>query len=70
MRELQYRPLASARALRGRGHAIGILMAEIANPFFPEILDGVAQALDKTDYQHSSASVTPRRYSKNGWLKR
>ena len=51
MRELQYRPLASARALRGRGHAIGILMAEIANPFFPEILDGVAQALDKTDYQ-------------------
>ena len=26
-------------------------MAEIANPFFPEILDGVAQALDKTDYQ-------------------
>src|ERR1700686_83702 len=51
VRELNYRPLASARALRGRGHAIGILMAEIANPFFPQIIDGVAQALDSTDYQ-------------------
>jgi LacI family transcriptional regulator len=51
VRELNYRPLASARALRGRGHAIGVLMAEIANPFFPQIIDGVAQALDGTDYQ-------------------
>ena len=51
VRELNYRPLASARALRGRGHAIGILMAEISNPFFPQIIDSMAQALDNTDYQ-------------------
>jgi DNA-binding LacI/PurR family transcriptional regulator len=51
VRDLNYRPLASARALRGRGQAIGILMQEIANPFFPEILEGVAQALAPEEYQ-------------------
>jgi LacI family transcriptional regulator, galactose operon repressor len=49
--ELDYRPHAGARAMRGRTFTIGVLLPHIRNPFFPEILDGVTEQLDGADYQ-------------------
>ncbi|MFI9169856.1 LacI family DNA-binding transcriptional regulator [Streptomyces lincolnensis] len=49
--ELGYRPLAAARGLRGQTYTIGVMLPDIRNPFFPEILDGITGCLDDTDYQ-------------------
>ncbi|NUP17608.1 MAG: LacI family DNA-binding transcriptional regulator [Streptomyces sp.] len=49
--ELGYRPLAAARGLRGRTYTIGVMLPDIRNPFFPEILDGITGCLEDTDYQ-------------------
>ncbi len=49
--ELGYRPLAAARGLRGQTYTIGVMLPDIRNPFFPEILDGVTGCLEGTDYQ-------------------
>lgn len=49
--ELGYRPLAAARGLRGQTYTIGVMLPDIRNPFFPEIVDGVTGRLADTDYQ-------------------
>ncbi|PTH85619.1 LacI family transcriptional regulator [Streptomyces sp. A244] len=49
--ELGYRPLAAARGLRGRTYTIGVMLPDIRNPFFPEILDGITGRLADTNYQ-------------------
>ncbi|MFJ2967036.1 LacI family DNA-binding transcriptional regulator [Streptomyces collinus] len=49
--ELSYRPLAAARGLRGQTYTIGVMLPDIRNPFFPEILDGITGRLADTDYQ-------------------
>jgi LacI family transcriptional regulator len=49
--ELGYRPHAGARGLRGQTYTIGVMLPDIRNPFFPEILDGITQALEGTEYQ-------------------
>ncbi|MDX2600566.1 LacI family DNA-binding transcriptional regulator [Streptomyces caniscabiei] len=49
--ELGYRPHAGARALRGQTYTIGVMLPDIRNPFFPEILDGITDSLEETDYQ-------------------
>ncbi|TMR19112.1 LacI family transcriptional regulator, partial [Nonomuraea turkmeniaca] len=49
--ELGYRPHAAARAMRGRTFTIGVLLPDLRNPFFPDILDGLSEQLDGTDYQ-------------------
>ncbi|MFF7795411.1 substrate-binding domain-containing protein [Streptomyces sp. NPDC007991] len=49
--ELGYRPHAGARGLRGQTYTIGVMLPDIRNPFFPEILDGVTGALEDTEYQ-------------------
>jgi LacI family transcriptional regulator len=49
--ELGYRPRAAARGMRGRTFTIGMMLPDIRNPFFPEIIDGFADALERTDYQ-------------------
>ncbi|WP_354041365.1 LacI family DNA-binding transcriptional regulator [Devosia sp. UYZn731] len=51
IRELNYRPLAAARGMRGRTYTLGLVLPDIRNPFFAEILDGVASALAETQYQ-------------------
>jgi len=51
MAALNYRPQFAARALRGRTYALGVLLPDIHNPLFPEILDGVRLALRGTRYQ-------------------
>ncbi|WP_330308883.1 MULTISPECIES: LacI family DNA-binding transcriptional regulator [unclassified Streptomyces] len=49
--ELGYRPNAGARGLRGQTYTIGVMLPDIRNPFFPEILDGVTASLADTEYQ-------------------
>ncbi|HEU5469851.1 MAG TPA: LacI family DNA-binding transcriptional regulator [Actinophytocola sp.] len=49
--ELGYRPHAGARAMRGQTYTVGVLVPDLRNPFFPDILDGVDDQLRDTDYQ-------------------
>ncbi|WP_326573399.1 LacI family transcriptional regulator [Streptomyces sp. NBC_00487] len=49
--ELGYRPHAGARGLRGQTYTIGVMLPDIRNPFFPEILDGITDSLEETEYQ-------------------
>jgi LacI family transcriptional regulator len=49
--ELGYRPYAAARGLRGQTYTIGVMLPDIRNPFFAEILDGITGWLDATEYQ-------------------
>jgi len=65
MAALNYRPQFAARALRGRTYTLGVLLPDIRNPFFPDILDGITQALADTQYQpllgvRPSVEVTER----------
>src|SRR3954452_15603091 len=48
--ELGYRPRAGARGMRGQTYTIGVMLPDIRNPFFPDILDGVTERLRDTDY--------------------
>jgi DNA-binding LacI/PurR family transcriptional regulator len=47
---LNYRPSAAARGMRGQTYTIGVIMADIKNPFFPVIIDGVYDGLSGTKY--------------------
>jgi len=49
--ELGYRPHAGARAMRGQTYTIGVMVPDLRNPFFPDILDGLGDHLRDTDYQ-------------------
>jgi LacI family transcriptional regulator len=51
MDELGYRPHAAARGLRGQTYTIGVMVPDLRNPFFPDILDGLTEWLGNTDYQ-------------------
>jgi len=48
--ELGYRPLASARAMRGKTFAIGVMISDIQNPFFADLLDGIVESISDTGY--------------------
>jgi len=48
--KLGYRPHTAARGMRGQTYTLGVLLGDIRNPFYPEILDGVQAALDRTKY--------------------
>jgi LacI family transcriptional regulator len=54
--ELGYRPSAAARGMRGRTYTIGMMLPDIRNPFFADILDGVNDWLRDSDYQLLHAS--------------
>jgi LacI family transcriptional regulator len=49
--ELGYRPNAAARGMRGQTYTIGVMLPNIVNPFFAQILDGLTDYLADTDYQ-------------------
>lgn len=51
MEKLGYRPLAAARGMRGQTYTIGIVLPDIRNPFFADILTGVNTALERTQYR-------------------
>ena len=46
-----YQPHAAARGLRRQSFTIGLLLDNIRNPFYGDFLDGVTDALAKTDFQ-------------------
>jgi LacI family transcriptional regulator len=49
--ELGYRPYAAARGMRGRTYTIGLVLPDIRNPFFADVLEGLTDRLRTTDYQ-------------------
>ena len=51
MADLGYRPHAAARGMRGQTYTIGVMLPDMRNPFFADILDGLHESLDDTDYQ-------------------
>jgi LacI family transcriptional regulator len=48
---LEYRPSLAARGMRGQTYTIGILLVEIANPFLPQIVDGINATLAASNYK-------------------
>jgi DNA-binding LacI/PurR family transcriptional regulator len=51
MDQLGYRPLAAARGMRGQTYTLGLVLPDIRNPFFADIMVGVNNALDRTQYR-------------------
>lgn len=51
MAALNYRPQTAARGLRGRTYTLGVVLPDMRNPFFPDIIDGVISALRSTSYE-------------------
>jgi LacI family transcriptional regulator len=49
--ELGYRPHAAARGMRGQTYTVGVMIPDLRNPFFPELIEGIGQQLAGTDYQ-------------------
>ena len=54
--ELGYRPSTAARGMRGQTYTIGVMLPDIRNPFFADVLDGINAQLGGTDYQVLIAS--------------
>ncbi len=48
---LGYRPSVAARGMRGQTFTIGVLLVEIANPFLPQVIDGVNEVLAESNYK-------------------
>ena len=51
MVKLGYRPNTAARGMRGQTFTLGMILPEMRNPFFSDILAGVNSALERTQYQ-------------------
>lgn len=51
MAALNYRPQTAARGLRGRTYTLGMVLPDVRNPFFPDIIEGVISTLRHTSYQ-------------------
>lgn len=49
--KLGYRPHAAARGMRGQTYTLGVLLPDLRNPFFADIMAGVNDALERTQYQ-------------------
>ncbi|MFD3825372.1 LacI family DNA-binding transcriptional regulator [Streptomyces sp. NPDC058625] len=48
--ELGYRPHAAARGMRGRTYTIGVLLDNVRNAFFADVLDGIRDELRQSEY--------------------
>jgi LacI family transcriptional regulator len=51
IKELGYRPLASARAMRGKTFTIGVLVSDVQNPFFGLLIDGITDEVERSGYE-------------------
>jgi DNA-binding LacI/PurR family transcriptional regulator len=66
IRELNYFPNTQARALvSGRSHLLGLIVSEITNPFFPELIQGFEDIAVEHGYEVliSSTNYDPDRMS-------
>ena len=59
MQALNSRPQTAARGLRGSTFTLGVVLPDIRHPFFPDVLDGVRNALQETPYQSLLAIRPP-----------
>jgi LacI family transcriptional regulator len=48
---LGYRPSVAARGMRGQTYTLGVLLVEIANPYLPQVIDGINDILQPSNYQ-------------------
>jgi LacI family transcriptional regulator len=55
MTELGYRPHAAARGMRGQTYTLGVMVPDIYNPFFADIISG------------RTSRWSPRRWSTAAW---
>lgn len=51
IQKLGYRPHAAARGMRGQTYTLGVILPDIRNPFFTDIVAGLNTALERTQYQ-------------------
>ncbi len=51
MAKLGYRPHTAARGMRGQTFTLGLVLPDIRNPFFADIITGFQQGLEGTQYQ-------------------
>jgi DNA-binding LacI/PurR family transcriptional regulator len=51
MERLSYRPRPAARAMRGQTYTLGVVIPDLHNPFFSELMGGINTALERTQYQ-------------------
>jgi LacI family transcriptional regulator len=51
MDTLQYRPLASARGMRGKSYTLGAVVSDVQNPFFALLVEGIVEHIGATDYE-------------------
>ena len=51
MQRLGYRPHTAARGMRGQTYTLGVLLPDLRNPFFADIVAGIDEALVRTQYQ-------------------
>jgi LacI family transcriptional regulator len=51
IQKLGYRPHAAARGMRGQTYTLGVLLPDLRNPFFADIMAGINEALLRTQYQ-------------------
>ncbi|MGV3549580.1 LacI family DNA-binding transcriptional regulator [Rhizobium sp.] len=56
MKELDYRPHASARGMRGKTYTIGIIHPDLRNTFFPDIFAAISQMVLPTSRQMMMAT--------------
>ncbi|MBO0982628.1 LacI family DNA-binding transcriptional regulator [Rathayibacter sp. SD072] len=50
MAALAYRPLTSARGMRGKTFTIGMLVPDFANPFVSQLIDGITRRTEAAGY--------------------
>lgn len=51
MQKLGYRPHTAARGMRGQTYTLGVILPDLHNPFFADIVSGLNEALERTQYQ-------------------
>lgn len=51
IKKLGYRPSTAARGMRGRTYTVGILLVDIANPFLPNLVNGINRCLQQSKYK-------------------
>jgi LacI family transcriptional regulator len=60
VRQLDYRPNALARGLKlGTSYALGMLLPDVANPLFPDIIKGGEEVAEEAGYQILLCHITP-----------